>query len=102
MLFKPRSRMSIVFSLVAFVTIIGGFMLVASRGNIFHARASQGSMHIDCAKSPICTEVQDPEEVFGEDNYVGHDEPSVLFYSDKPGSGNRMRYELTLPNDPSP
>jgi hypothetical protein len=102
MLFKPRSRMSIVFSLMAFVTVIGGFMLVASRGNLSHASASQGRMHIDCAKSPICTEVQDPEEVFGEDNYVGHDEPSVLFYSNKSGSGNRMRYELTLPTDPSP
>jgi hypothetical protein len=50
----------------------------------------------------VCTEVQDSEEVFGEGNYVGHDEPSLLFYSNKPGSGTRQRYELTLPKDPPP
>jgi hypothetical protein len=61
------------------------------------------SAHINCATTrSLCTEVTDSEQVFGEDVYVGHDEPSVLFYSNKPGSGNRMRYELTLPRDPSP
>ncbi len=33
--------------------------------------------------------------------YTGHDEPSTLFYSDKPGSGNQMQYRLTLPTDPA-
>ncbi len=32
--------------------------------------------------------------------YVGHDEPSVLFKSGIPGSGNNMTYTLTLPRDP--
>ena len=32
--------------------------------------------------------------------YTGHDEPSVLFYSNKAGSGNNMTYRLTLPKDP--
>jgi hypothetical protein len=32
--------------------------------------------------------------------YVGHDEPSLLFYSNKPGSGNSNRYFLRLPKDP--
>jgi hypothetical protein len=40
--------------------------------------------------------------VFGTDEYVGHDEPSVLFYSSRPGSGNRMSYDLNLPTDPLP
>ena len=40
--------------------------------------------------------------MFGEDEYVGHDEPSLLFYSNKPGSGNRMQYSVTLPREPSP
>ena len=30
----------------------------------------------------------------------GHDEPSVLFYSTIPGSGNSNEYRLTLPTDP--
>jgi hypothetical protein len=58
---------------------------------------------IDCrAGSPLCTEVSDSEKVFGQGVYVGHDEPSTLFYSNQPGSGARMRYQLTLPKDPPP
>jgi hypothetical protein len=48
----------------------------------------------------LCTEVSDPEEVFGNEQYVGHDEPSLLFYSNKPGSGNQMRYRGILPKEP--
>ena len=55
---------------------------------------------IICANSSaMCTEVADSDSVFG--HYVGHDEPSVLFDSSVPGSGNHMRYNLTLPSDPS-
>jgi hypothetical protein len=32
--------------------------------------------------------------------YVGHDEPSLLFYSNSPGSGNSSIYLLRLPTDP--
>ena len=32
--------------------------------------------------------------------YTGHDEPSALFYSTVPGSGNSSLYRLTLPTDP--
>ena len=32
--------------------------------------------------------------------YIGHDEPSLLFYSGQPGSGNDNTYNLTLPTDP--
>jgi hypothetical protein len=57
---------------------------------------------LSCASGAlVCTEVQDSEEVFGEGNYIGHDEPSSLFYSNVPGSGNRMQYQMTLPTDPS-
>jgi hypothetical protein len=33
--------------------------------------------------------------------YVGHDEPSVLFYSHRPGSGNNNTYVIRLPKDPA-
>jgi hypothetical protein len=36
------------------------------------------------------------------DEYVGHDEPSAVFYSNKPGSGNRNQYQVVIPHDPSP
>lgn len=35
-----------------------------------------------------------------EGEYVGHDEPSLIFYSDVPGSGNSSIYTVTLPKDP--
>jgi hypothetical protein len=55
---------------------------------------------IDCARSSgMCVEVANSDKVFG--HYVGHDEPSVLFQSHVPGSGNHMRYNLVLPKDPS-
>jgi hypothetical protein len=66
------------------------------------ARATATHTHINCASSPICTEVQDSEAVFGEGKYVGHDEPSTLFYSNRPGSGNANKWQLTLPRDPTP
>lgn len=47
----------------------------------------------------LCTEVDDPAAAFG--HYVGHDEPSVLFYSNVPGSGNHMQYQVKLPTEPS-
>ena len=32
--------------------------------------------------------------------YVGHDEPSLLFYSEAAGSGNNNVWRLRLPKDP--
>src|SRR5437660_11755757 len=105
--FFSRSKLSFAFSLVALVVIVTGLLAMgALRGATSSARAANASTahsHIDCAAGAItCSEVWDSEAVFGEGHYVGHDEPSTLFYSNVPGSGNRMRYELTIPKDPSP
>lgn len=37
----------------------------------------------------------------GEDNghYIGHDEPSTQFLSNRPGSGNNVRWDITLPKE---
>jgi hypothetical protein len=48
--------------------------------------------------APLCTEVADP--IGYEGTYTGHDEPSLLFYSNVPGSGNNVRYKVRLPTDP--
>jgi hypothetical protein len=48
--------------------------------------------------SPLCTEVFDSLNYDGK--YTGHDEPSLLFYSNRAGSGNSSLYRLTLPKDP--
>ncbi len=65
------------------------------------AAPAPATMHIDCSKgTPLCTEVADSEEVFGEGNYVGHDEPATTFYDNRAGSGNNATYRLRLPKDP--
>jgi len=44
----------------------------------------------DCGDPfPLCSEISDPEAAFGNNYYVGHDEPAVQFYSNTPGSGNQ-------------
>ena len=64
-------------------------------------------MSVDCAwpnsgwSAPVqCPDVYNPVAAFG--HYVGHDEPGVWFDSQAPGSGNRARWQLTLPTDPPP
>ena len=105
-----RSKVSILFSLVALVAIVGAFAVSgafrsASGAHAASPKASSTHSTMHCAAnggSQFCTEVYDSEAVFGEGNYVGHDEPSTLFYSNVPGSGNRMQYQLKLPTDPPP
>jgi hypothetical protein len=69
--------------------------------------ASSKRMSVNCASgyaesaaSIQCPDVFNPLAAFG--HYVGHDEPGVWFHSSVPGSGNRSRYQLTVPTDPPP
>jgi hypothetical protein len=47
---------------------------------------------------PLCAETADA--IGYEGRYTGHDEPSLLFYSDRPGAGNDSSYRLVVPADP--
>ncbi|MDP9343296.1 MAG: hypothetical protein M3Q23_14630 [Actinomycetota bacterium] len=72
------------------------------RGTAARRAAPASANWKSCASADLlCAEVQDSEEVFGEGTYVGHDEPSVLFYSSQPGSGNSVQYNITVPSDPA-
>ena len=98
-----RSTMSIFFSLAAMLMIVSGFAITGVvRTSLAHAApAAAAHASINCATGAlVCMEVANSEKTFAK--YVGHDEPSDLFYSNVPGSGNQMRYTLTLPRDPSP
>ena len=61
------------------------------------ARASEGG-NLDCSEAwSLCAE---PESSIGYNSeYTGHDEPSLLFYSNRAGSGNSSAYYLTLPEE---
>jgi hypothetical protein len=53
----------------------------------------------------LCTETaaRGSGDAAFEDNghYIGHDEPSIAFYSSKRGSGNDVTYRTTLPQEPA-
>lgn len=101
---QTRPRLLVILtSLVMAIAI--ALPLTASAGaqtSVSHAAAAQSHMTLNCEYSTQCTEVQNDSEVFGSWNYVGHDEPSTLFYSSRPGSGNQMSYAFKLPTDPKP
>src|SRR5579859_5641929 len=46
----------------------------------------------------LCADVALSKQTLG--YYTGHDEPSLLFYSDERGAGNTMVYRMQLPKDP--
>ena len=74
------------------LAIFGGMMLLASLGAPASASSPKGQRpeKLLCNEgSPICAEAVDAIGYEGE--YTGHDEPSLLFYSDTPGSGNNQR-----------
>lgn len=86
--------------LVSSAALLVGAALPSSVNSAGAAGYDTGK-YIDCSSNlGLCTEVYGAQEVFG--HYVGHDEPSVLFYSNKPGAGNRNQWQLILPKDPSP
>jgi hypothetical protein len=88
--------------LVAGATLVAASAASATPGaRTLHAAAASQHMAINCEYSALCAEVANPSEIFGS-HYVGHDEPSNLFYSNVPGSGNNLKYSVTLPHDPSP
>src|SRR5260370_4019572 len=82
--------------------IVGAFGVLALPG--MAPAAIPGSVRPLCDDSgPLCTEINEfpnGQTTNYEGLYVGHDEPSLLFYSNVPGSGNHMRYRLVLPKDP--
>jgi hypothetical protein len=54
-----------------------------------------------CETHPYnCTEPDKGQQPVG-DYYIGHDEPSALFYSNQAGSGNSNVYLMQLPHDPA-
>jgi len=76
--------------------LAGALPLALAPFSVQVASASGEYSHPSCEQNAItCTELS--QQISG---YTGHDEPSVLFYSNTAGSGNNATYSLTLPTDP--
>src|SRR2546422_11214574 len=98
MILSTRSRVSVMLPVIAFMTLMGGFMTVARIPVQAATAGSSTHVFMNCVTTRMCADVAESDEAFGA--YVGHDEPSNLFYSNIPGSGNQMSWKLTLPTDP--
>ena len=92
------------------LAMLTGIVLLASMGTTASARMpariraragkaeNYGSRLVCGEGSPLCAEANDALGYNG--GYTGHDEPSLLFYSGTPGSGNDSNYRLVVPTDP--
>lgn len=68
---------------------------------VYTAKPSFSHVFPNCkTHNATCAELYAFATAPGQGRYVGHDEPSILFYSNRVGSGNRASYRLTLPEDP--
>jgi hypothetical protein len=118
----PRPWLLLAASVAVTALAVPSASLAASHTRAAAARPASGTSYkprgfgdLDCnGHSPIqhpikigdysCAEVHGgPHNGHLEDNgfYIGHDEPTVQFYSNKPGSSNNVSYVQTLPRDPS-
>jgi hypothetical protein len=87
-------RPKVVLTLLMAAAVLGVFVPGAV------GSASSGGQHIAlrCDENgSLCTEPLDPYTYDG--TYIGHDEPSLLFYSNTPGAGNNQLYHLQVPLD---
>jgi hypothetical protein len=89
--------------LVALLALTAGLLVVlqpasASPRTTAFAKTLLGSDNDPLCQShaSLCTDVF--KKLTGQ--YVGHDEPSIEFKSNEPGSGNDLTYRLRLPRDP--
>jgi len=90
-----RIRAFAQFSITVLLMNMVGFATLATPA----AQAAPAAGRAFCDDNGVlCTETANPLNYEGQ--YTGHDEPSLLFYSDTPGSGNSNVYRLTLPKDP--
>ena len=91
---KFRTALTVTSTLMVLVSMTG-FMPFATQVATAQAAPSRPLCDDNAA---LCTETAWPDNYEGQ--YTGHDEPSLLFYSNQSGSGNSNVYQMTLPKDP--
>ena len=80
--------------------VVAAAIIVLAFGVSSAAGTGGGGTKPECADNAvICTEVS--QSIGYNGGYTGHDEPSLLFYSNKAGAGNQMQYSGIIPSDPS-
>src|ERR1700722_11390741 len=75
-----------------------GAGLMMLMGSPAQASPPHRGFNCDEPSGILCAEQR--ENPGGSEYYVGHDEPSLLFYSNEPGAGFSNVYHIRLPKDP--
>jgi hypothetical protein len=78
--------------------LLGATLLLLSSSLGWSAPPHSGFFLCDEPSGILCAEQKDNPG--GKEYYVGHDEPSLLFYSNTPGAGFNNVYRIRLPKDP--
>ena len=79
-------------------SVFGAGLLLLSSSRAQASPPHPELFQCDDVSGILCAEQR--ENPGGNEYYVGHDEPALLFYSNEPGSGYNQVYRLRLPKDP--
>jgi hypothetical protein len=83
--------------LLPLMALVSALLFSQAASSSSAAKGVRDGTLLNCEENgPLCTEAADPLGY----EYTGHDEPSLLFYSNTSGSGNTNLYRMTLPTDP--
>jgi len=92
-------RFSIVSAVVVALALMMSLLAMQVLAKPPKAHAADTGAPLCTVRPQLCTETAEPWNSAGQ--YTGHDEPSLLFYSHQPGSGNSAISLLKLPTDPA-
>lgn len=88
----------IIIRLLSVATLLTTVIVSSASAHPAAPRAAGSSIKPLCELHPgTCPDTRQRTNYEG--RYVGHDEPSVLFYSTQPGSGNSNQWRLRLPHE---
>jgi hypothetical protein len=80
------------------ITFFAAIFLIGAFTTAVSAHDEDGGKPLCDEGNPVCAETD--QAIGYEGAYTGHDEPSVLFYSNTAGSGNSNLYRVRIPRDP--
>ncbi len=98
---------AVISGLLLTLPLFSGLSLPVASASTFPKSGGLDCNGFSTVQAPVdlnlqCRQPLGPNGVYADNGYyVGHDEPTVDFYSNVPGSGNNMTYKFVLPQDPS-
>src|SRR5262249_34905869 len=80
------------------IVLFSGWLHAAQSLARVDGQIKSGFYKCDDTNTGFCPELS--HQITYDGKYSGHDEPSLVFYSNRAGAGNNLVYHVTLPRDP--